>query len=89
LTLYDNKGKKIRFVNGSGVNENEKIISDLPGPATYYLTLESLKSYQFNVRNPYELFFKSSVPLKLPNGITVVTNNSQIKVIKTNGSHTK
>ncbi len=87
LTIFDNKGKKIRSANGSGLNENEKIKTDLQGPAVYYLTLSSLKESQFNVRSPYQLLFKSFDPITLPIGVTQLSNVSPQKLTETNRSN--
>ena len=76
LELYNGKGDKLRIVNGSGINEGESIITDLPGPGVYFLRVRGRKNYQANAREAYSLVARLSAPRSLPRGITSTTEKN-------------
>jgi len=90
LGLFDTSGKELRSVNGSGMSEGESIMTDLVGPAVYYLRVAGLEGFHANAREAYTLIARSSAPGTLPAGQTLplaaVTNSSGSGTIASNTS---
>ena len=82
MDLHNSRGRKLRGVDGSGMNEGESLITDIPGPGVYYVCVYSKKSHHANAREAYTLTAGLSAPRNLPSGKTVIaetnTNTSTI-----------